>query len=57
MRCTRKSSSYEVAHWDEASHTVTYGTRPYNWALLIFTILLGIGLFYTAWRKVQTEEV
>ena len=49
--------SYEVANWDKASHTVTYGTRPFNWGLLSFTILLGIGLFYAAWRKVQTEEV
>ena len=50
-------SAYEVAFWDENSHLVTYGTRAYNWGLLAFTILLGIGLFYAAWRKVQTEEV
>ena len=49
--------AYEVANWDEANHLVTYGTRPYNWGLLAFTILLGIGLFYAAWRRVQTEEV
>ena len=49
--------AYEVANWDEASHLVTYGTRAHNWGLLTFTILLGIGLFYAAWRKVQTEEV
>lgn len=49
--------AYEVANWDKASHLVTYGTRGYNWGLLAFTILLGCGLFYAAWRKVQTEEV
>ena len=50
-------SAYEVANWDQASHLVTYGTRAHNWGLLAFTILLGIGLFAAAWRKVQTEEV
>ena len=49
--------AYQVAHWDQASHLVTYGTRAHNWGLLAFTILLGSGLFYAAWRKVQTEEV
>lgn len=50
-------SAYEVAHWDQATHTVTYGTRPCNWGLLAFTLLLGIVLFALAWRKVQEEEV
>ncbi len=49
--------AYEVAQWDQASRLVTYGTRPYNWGLLAFTILLGTGLFAAAWRRVQTEEV
>ncbi len=22
---------YEVAYWDKATHTVTYGIRPFNW--------------------------
>ena len=34
-------SAYEVAVWDQATHTVIYGTRPYNWALLLATIALG----------------
>lgn len=41
-------SAYEVANWDKATHTVTYGTRSFNWVLLAFTL---------AWRKVQDEEV
>ena len=49
--------SYVVAYWDPTARTVTYGTRPCSWGLLAFTILLGIGLFYAAWRRVQTEEV
>ncbi len=40
--------AYEVAQWDQASRLVTYGTRPYNWGLLAFTILLGTGLFAAA---------
>lgn len=49
--------AYEVAHWDQATHLVTYGARAHNWGLLAFTILLGSGLFYAAWHRVQTEEV
>ena len=50
-------SAYEVANWDKATHTVTYGTRPFNWGLLTFTLALGAVLFALAWRKVQDEEV
>jgi len=50
-------SSYEVANWDRAARTVTYGLRPYNWGLLAFTIALGVLLFYAAWRAVQKQEV
>ena len=50
-------SCYEVANWDQEARLVTYGTRPYNWGLLAFTILLGVGLFCAAGRCVQTEEV
>mgnify|MGYP000228867086 FL=1 len=46
-----------MANWDEATHTVTYGTRPFNWGLLAFTLALGAVLFALAWRKVQDEEV
>ena len=35
----------------------TYGTRPFNWVLLAFTLALGAVLFALAWRKVQDEEV
>ena len=50
-------SAYEVANWDEATRTVTYGTRAFNWGLLAFTVFLGAVLFYAAWRKVQKLEV
>ena len=43
--------AYEVANWDKITHMVTYGTRPFNWGLLIFTVVLGAVLFYVAWRK------
>lgn len=46
-------SAYEVANWDKATHTVTYGTRSFNWGLLAFTLALGAVLFALAWRKVQ----
>lgn len=46
-----------MANWDKTTHTVTYGTRPFNWVLLAFTLALGAVLFALAWRKVQDEEV
>lgn len=49
--------AYEVAHWDRATHLVTYGTRPFNWGLLAFTLLLGCGLFAAALRQALNEEV
>lgn len=49
--------AYEVANWDQATHTVTYGTRPYNWGLLAFTIALALVLFRAAWHKVNDQEV
>ena len=50
-------SAYEVAHWDEATHTVTYGTRPWSFGMLAFTAALGVMLFALSWRSVQKEEV
>lgn len=49
--------TFEVANWDQATRTVTYGTRAYNWGLLAFTIVLGAGLFLASWCKVKKQEV
>ncbi len=48
---------YEVAHWDQASRTVTYGLRPYNWGLLAFTVMLAAALFTAAWQMMRSKEV
>lgn len=50
-------SSYEVAKWDQATHTVTYGTRSFNWGLLAFTFALAVLFFYASWHRVQKQEV
>lgn len=50
-------SCYEVALWDQATHTVTYGLRPYNWGLLAFTVVLAAALFAAAWRMMRDKEV
>ena len=50
-------SAYEVAHWEQATHTVTYGTRPWSFGMLAFTAALGVVLFALSWRSVQKEEV
>ena len=50
-------SAYRVVEWDRETHLVLYGTRPYNWGLLIFTIALGLAFFALARRSVQREEV
>lgn len=49
--------SYEIANWDQTTHTVTYGVRAFNWGLLAFTVFLGVVLFCAAWRRVQKLEV
>ena len=50
-------SCYEVAHWDQATHTVIYGLRPYNWGLLTFTVVLAAVLFAASWRMMRDKEV
>ena len=50
-------SCYEVALWDQATHTVTYGLRPYSWGLLAFTVVLAAVLFAAAWRMMRDKEV
>ena len=50
-------SCYEVALWDQATHTVTYGLRPYSWGLLVFTVVLAAVLFAAAWRMMRDKEV
>ena len=49
--------SYEVKLWDQASHTVLYGTRPCNWGLLVFTFGLAVFLFGVCWRVMCNKEV
>ena len=50
-------SAYEVALWDQETHLVLYGTRPFHWGLLAFTMFLSAVLFVLAWRHVQKQEV
>ena len=50
-------SCYEIALWDRATHTVTYGLRPYSWGLLVFTVVLAAVLFAAAWRMMRDKEV
>ena len=50
-------SAYEVSFWDQETHTVLYGTRNFNFGLLAFTILLGVGFFCFTWQTVRKEEV
>ena len=50
-------SSYEVAVWDQATHTILYGTRPFNWGLLGFAGGLAVLLFGVCWRMMRDKEV
>ena len=50
-------SCYEVAYWDRATRTVTFGLLPYNWGLLAFTVVLAAALFAAAWRMMRDKEV
>ncbi len=49
--------SYEVKVWDQATHTVLYGTRPCNWGLLVFALGLAAFLFGVCWRVMRSKEV
>lgn len=49
--------SYEVKVWDQAAHTVLYGTRPFHWGLLAFTAALAAALFAAAWHIMRDKEV
>ena len=49
--------AYEVAHWEQETRTVTYGARPWNLGLLLFTMVMGTALLLACWRKVQRQEV
>ena len=49
--------SYEVNVWDQETHTVLYGTRPFNWGLLAFTAALAAVLFAAVWRMMRDKEV
>ena len=50
-------SAYEIANWDEATHTVTYGFRGFQWGFLVFTAALGIALYFAARHCAQNQEV
>ena len=50
-------SCYEIALWDRATRTVTFGLLPYNWGLLAFTVVLAAALFAAAWRMMRDKEV
>ena len=49
--------AYQVVDYDKATHFITYGTRPFNWPLLIFTLALAALCFAFSWRKVRNQEV
>lgn len=50
-------SAYEVAVWEEKTHTVIYGTRGFHFGLLVFTACLEAGFFCLCWQAVRKQEV
>ncbi len=50
-------SGYEVKVWNQADHTVLYGTRAMNWGLLSFSALLAVFFLAAAWRVMKNKEM
>lgn len=50
-------SGYEVKVWNQADHTVLYGTRAMNWGLLSFSALLAVIFLAAAWRVMKNKEM
>ena len=49
--------SDRIADWDQASKVVTYMIVPFQWPLLVATVVLAGILFFAAWYAMRNKEV
>ena len=50
-------STYRIADWDQANKVVTYMIVPFQWPLLVATLVLAGILFFAAWYAMRNKEV
>ena len=50
-------NTYRIADWDQASKVVTYMIVPFQWPLLVATVVLAGILFFAAWYAMWNKEV
>jgi len=50
-------STYRIADWDQANKVVTYMIVPFQWPLLVATVVLAGILFFAAWYAMRNKEV
>ena len=50
-------NTYRIADWDQASKVVTYMIVPFQWPLLVATVVLAGILFFAAWYAMRNKEV
>lgn len=50
-------NTYRIADWDQASKVVTYKIVPFQWPLLVATVVLAGILFFAAWYAMRNKEV
>ena len=50
-------NTYRIADWDQASKVVTYMIVPFQWPLLVATLVLAGILFFAAWYAMRNKEV
>ena len=49
-------NTYRIADWDQASKVVTYMIVPFQWPLLVATVVLAGILFISAWYAMRNKE-
>ena len=49
--------SEHLPDWDQASKVVTYMIVPFQWPLLVATVVLAGILFFAAWYAMRNKEV
>ena len=50
-------NTYRIADWEQASKVVTYMIVPFQWPLLVATVVLAGILFFAAWYAMRNKEV
>ena len=50
-------NTYWIAAWDQANKVVTYMIVPFQWPLLVATVVLAGILFFAAWYAMRNKEV